>query len=69
MKVAIYARVSTEDQTTENQVRELEDWIKRRGWEIVNIMPEESEMRFCLVFNHLKDKHGLKIPLLFCEQL
>jgi putative DNA-invertase from lambdoid prophage Rac len=42
MKVAIYARVSTEDQTPENQVRELEDWIKRRGWEIVNVYRENE---------------------------
>ena len=42
MKVAIYARVSTEDQTTENQVRELEEWIKRRGWEIVTIYRENE---------------------------
>ena len=42
MKVAIYARVSTEDQTTENQIRELEEWIKRRGWEIVTIYRENE---------------------------
>ena len=42
MKVAIYARVSTEDQTTENQIRELEDWTKRRGWEIVTIYRENE---------------------------
>ena len=42
MKVCVYARVSTEDQTTENQVRELEEWIKRRGWEIVNIYRENE---------------------------
>jgi DNA invertase Pin-like site-specific DNA recombinase len=42
MKVAIYARVSTEDQTTENQIRELDDWTKRRGWEIVTIYRENE---------------------------
>jgi len=42
MKVCIYARVSTEDQTTENQVRELEEWTKRRGWEIVTIYRENE---------------------------
>ncbi len=35
MKVAIYARVSTNEQTTENQVRELTEWADRAGHEIV----------------------------------
>jgi DNA invertase Pin-like site-specific DNA recombinase len=42
MKVAIYARVSTEDQTTENQIRELEEWTKRRGWEVLTIYRENE---------------------------
>jgi len=35
MKVAIYVRVSTSEQTTENQVRELTAWADRAGHEIV----------------------------------
>ena len=42
MKVAIYARVSTEDQTTENQVRELEQWAERRGWQVITIYRENE---------------------------
>lgn len=42
MKVAIYARVSTEDQTTENQIRELEQWADRRGWQVVTIYRENE---------------------------
>jgi len=34
-RVAIYARVSTDGQTTDNQVRELEAVAGRMGWEIV----------------------------------
>ncbi len=34
-RVAIYARVSTDGQTTDNQVRELEAVAERMGWEIV----------------------------------
>ena len=34
MITAIYARVSTEDQTTDNQVFELEKVARRMGWEI-----------------------------------
>ncbi len=34
-RVAIYARVSTDGQTTDNQIRELEEVAARMGWEIV----------------------------------
>src|SRR5215510_11675383 len=34
MRVAVYCRVSTTDQTCENQLRELREYCKRRGWEI-----------------------------------
>lgn len=33
-RVAIYARVSTDGQTTDNQVRELQAAAERHGWEI-----------------------------------
>lgn len=36
-KVAIYTRVSTDGQTTENQRRELEQTAHRAGWTIVDI--------------------------------
>lgn len=35
-RAAIYARVSTDGQTTDNQIRELEAVAKRTGWEIVD---------------------------------
>jgi|SRR5437762_7330620 len=31
-RVAVYARVSTTDQTTENQLRDLRDYCAARGW-------------------------------------
>ena len=34
MKVAIYSRVSTDKQTTDNQIRELRAVAKRRGWAV-----------------------------------
>jgi DNA invertase Pin-like site-specific DNA recombinase len=34
-KVALYARVSTDGQTTENQLRELHDAVARHGWTII----------------------------------
>lgn len=34
MKVAIYARVSTDERTEQNQVPVLEEWSDARGWEV-----------------------------------
>jgi len=34
MKAAIYARVSTDEQTTENQILELKKVAERNGWEV-----------------------------------
>ncbi len=42
MKVAIYARVSTNEQTTDNQVRELTAWADRAGHEIVDTFDDNG---------------------------
>jgi hypothetical protein len=34
MRIALYARVSTEDQDTENQLAQLREWCGRAGHEI-----------------------------------
>ncbi len=39
-RVAIYARVSTRDQSTERQVRELRKHAKARGWEVACVVQE-----------------------------
>jgi DNA invertase Pin-like site-specific DNA recombinase len=36
-RAAIYARVSTDTQTVENQIRELKQIAERRGWEVVEV--------------------------------
>jgi DNA invertase Pin-like site-specific DNA recombinase len=36
-RAAIYARVSTDSQTVENQIRELRQIAERRGWEIMEV--------------------------------
>jgi DNA invertase Pin-like site-specific DNA recombinase len=38
--VAIYARVSTTKQETENQVAQLREYASRRGWEVVRVLRE-----------------------------
>ena len=42
MKVAIYVRVSTNEQTTENQVRELAEWADRAGHDVVKIYDDNG---------------------------
>ena len=42
MKAAIYLRVSTGEQTTENQRLELEAWAKRAGHEILGIYEDNG---------------------------
>ena len=34
MRIALYARVSTTDQSCEMQLRELHDYVATRGWEV-----------------------------------
>lgn len=41
-KVALYVRVSTGEQTVENQVRELQAWADRNGWEVVKVYRDEG---------------------------
>ncbi len=36
-RAAIYARVSTDSQTVDNQIRELKQIAGRRGWEVVEV--------------------------------
>jgi len=42
MKVAIYVRVSTNEQTTENQVRELTESAKRADHDVVTIFDDNG---------------------------
>jgi DNA invertase Pin-like site-specific DNA recombinase len=42
MKVALYIRVSTNQQTTENQRKELEVYCKRQGWKIAEVYDDSG---------------------------
>jgi DNA invertase Pin-like site-specific DNA recombinase len=42
MKVAIYMRVSTDDQTNENQRIRLEEFTNQRGWEIESVYEDQE---------------------------
>jgi len=39
-RVGIYLRVSTKDQTTENQLRELRQVAERAGWDVVQVFED-----------------------------
>jgi DNA invertase Pin-like site-specific DNA recombinase len=41
-RVALYARVSTAIQTTDNQLRQLRSVAKRQGWQIVEVYRDEA---------------------------
>lgn len=41
MKSAIYARVSTTDQTNTIQVRELKEYVQRRGWDVAGVYQDK----------------------------
>lgn len=45
MKVAIYARVSTDDQTTDNQVLPLKQYCDRMGWQYEVFTETESSRK------------------------
>ena len=42
LKVIIYLRVSTQEQTAENQLPALEKWVTDRGYELVKVYQENE---------------------------
>jgi len=42
LKAALYARVSTDGQTVENQLRELREVAERHGWDVVAVFTDEG---------------------------
>jgi DNA invertase Pin-like site-specific DNA recombinase len=42
MKVAIYCRVSTVDQSTDLQLNELREYCQRRGWDVAEVFTDEG---------------------------
>jgi DNA invertase Pin-like site-specific DNA recombinase len=62
MKVAIYARVSTDEQTEQNQVNVLEQYAKSQGWEIDGVYLDVGS-----AFQH-SDQKGLNRLLDECQR-
>jgi len=40
MRCVVYARVSTDDQTTDNQILQLKEYAAKQEWEIVEIITD-----------------------------
>lgn len=65
LKIAIYTRVSTQEQTTENQVLRLVDHAKRMGWEYKVFQETESSRKtrpvkqWCLTALRNKEYDGV----------
>ncbi len=55
MKCIIYTRVSTEDQTTENQIAQLQEYADRQEWQIVAVKTD-----ICSGSKSADDRVGLK---------
>lgn len=62
MRVAIYARVSTKEQTTANQLRDLKQTCKARKWQIV------KEFVDAAVSGAKQDRPALRELMLFARQ-
>jgi len=62
MKVAIYARVSTDEQTLDNQIAMLTKWAADRGWELGDIYCDTGS-----AFQHT-DQRELKLLLAACDK-
>ena len=58
MKISIYARVSTDKQELDNQLRDLKQYAKRQGWQVVKeytdiVTGKETREQFRPGFNEL----------------
>ncbi len=63
MKAVIYTRVSTTDQKPENQIRELEAYAAKQGWEVVQTVRDKISGT-----KQAKDRAGLSKVLEMAHQ-
>ncbi|SRR5581483_5806687 len=52
-KCAIYARVSTDKQSTDMQMTDLREYVRRAGWESVEYMETQSSVKHRPVFERM----------------
>ena len=71
MRAALYARVSTSDQTTENQLDELHRYVSARGWEptVYTDTISGAKDRRPALDQLLKDARRRKVDVVVCWRL
>ena len=71
-RIAVYLRVSTQDQSTELQRREIEAYLKARGWHQVTIYEDKlsgthgNRIQFKCLMSDVRQRH---IDLVICWKL
>lgn len=55
MRCVIYSRVSTEEQSTDNQLRQLREYADRQGWDIIEEIQDVASGG-----KSAEERHGLK---------
>lgn len=63
MKVLIYSRVSTQDQTTENQIKQLEEYAHKQEWDIVYVKTD-----ICSGSKSAEEREGLNEAFTLAHQ-
>ena len=73
MKAAIYARVSTADQTCENQLLELRRYVEARGWTVMREYVDEgvsgAKERRPALDTLVKDAKRRRVDVVVCWRL
>ena len=76
-RAAIYARVSTTDQNNTVQVRELTEYVERRGWQLAGVYQDQISgyggIKHCLIPSpkHVLlgfDKNGKLVDTLYAKE-
>lgn len=63
MRCVIYTRISTEDQTAENQISQLKEYAERQNWHIIDIVSDVASGG-----KSENERSGLKKVLLMARQ-
>ncbi|MBI2851742.1 MAG: recombinase family protein [Chloroflexi bacterium] len=75
MKAALYLRVSSESQHTDNQLPELQNYAGRRGWEIIAVYAESEtawksghQQELARLLHDCRKGHG-RVDIVLCWAL
>lgn len=72
MKAALYARVSSQDQNCELQVRDLRSYAERQGWEVADVYQDVAsgvKVRRSALDRLMSDAGSRKFDCVLCWKL